>query len=507
MSRRSFAYLTAGSLALPFAATSLDAQTNSSATFVEEAPRYSANQLDNLVGPIALYPDALLAQVLVAATFPDQVEDAARYVRANGTNGIDDQSWDVSVKAVAHYASALNTLADKLDWTTTLGTAYANQSSDVMASVQRMRALAAQHGNLVSNTQQQVIQQGPNYVITPAQPRVIYVPVYDPIVVYSRPIFGVGFSSRYWSYGLGFPIGGWLSYDLDWGMRRVYYNGWDAAYYEFGGGWRARSRPFISITNVYVSPRYRTVYVNRDVWRRPINYGNVDRFGGYHRDTYFAGRRDGYRDGYRDGRDNDGGRVGRDNDGRDRDDRSSPRTAQPRADGGRDERTVVTPDGYRRVAGTRDETPRDRRSEPSVSANAVSIAPEYVRNEASRTAERRSDERVDGSDRPERRDRGDQPRIAMPQTPPIVTPPPQELPRATPRQAYPSDMPRRTSNPRDEARQAPPRETQPRQAAPRAAQPRESQPRESQPRVSAPRSGGGESRQASPRSANPRGGR
>lgn len=506
MSRRSLAYLTAAALVLPVGVSSLSAQTNSSAMLVEEAPRYSANQIDNLVGPIALYPDALLAQVLVAATFPDQVEDAARYVRANGTNGIDDQSWDVSVKAVAHYASALNALADKLDWTTTLGTAYANQSSDVMASVQRMRALAAQQGNLVTNTQQQVIQQGPNYVITPAQPRVIYVPVYDPVVVYTRPIFGVGFSSRYWSYGVGFPIGGWLSYDLDWGMRRVYYNGWDAAYYEFGGGWRARSRPFISITNVYVSPRYRNVYVNRDVWRRPINYVNVDRFGGYHRDTYFAGRRDGYRDGYRDGRDNDrdnnrdGGRVG----GRDRDE---VRTAQPRDNGGRDDRAVVTPDGYRRVAGSREDTPRDRRSEPSVSSNAVSVAPEYVRSGEPRTAERRSEERTDGSDRPERRERGDQPRIAMPQTPQIVAPPPAELPRATPRQAYPQDMPRRTSNPRDEVRQAPPREATPRAAQPRVSAPRESQPRESQPRVSAPRSGGGESRQASPRSANPRGGR
>ena len=155
--------------------------------YSDEFERFSANQLDNLVGPIALYPDALLAQVLVASTFPDQVEDAARYVRANGTAGIDDQSWDVSVKAVAHYASALNMMDDKSDWTATLGRAYASQSSDVMAAVQRMRAMAAQQGNLVTTSQQQVITQGTQYVIVPAQPRVIYVPVYDPVVVYTRP--------------------------------------------------------------------------------------------------------------------------------------------------------------------------------------------------------------------------------------------------------------------------------------------------------------------------------
>ncbi|WP_411282512.1 DUF3300 domain-containing protein, partial [Gemmatimonas sp.] len=119
----------------------------------EDVTRYSENELDNLVGPIALYPDALLAQVLVAATFPDQVDDAARWVRAYGTGGIDEQSWDVSVKSVAHYPSALNMMADKGDWTATLGRAYAYQSSDVMAAVQRMRRLADTQGNLVSTPQ------------------------------------------------------------------------------------------------------------------------------------------------------------------------------------------------------------------------------------------------------------------------------------------------------------------------------------------------------------------
>ncbi len=319
-----------------------------------EVARFSESQLDNLVGPIALYPDALLAQVLVAATFPDQVDDAARWVREHGTAGIDEQSWDVSVKSVAHYQSALNMMTDKGDWTATLGRAYAYQSSDVMAAVQRMRRLADTQGNLQSTPQQQVVRESDNYVIVPAQPRVIYVPVYDPVIVYTRPIFGLGFSSRLWSFGVGFPIGGWLNYDLDWGRRTVYYNGWDNAYVAYGGGWRARSRPYIQVTNIYVSPRYRTVYVNRDVAYRTVNYRNVDRYAGYHRDVSFASRRDGYRDGnpdsYRDGGGNrryDGRTDGRERDVAARGDVG--RVAQPRSTSG-----SASPDGYRSAVPQRD---------------------------------------------------------------------------------------------------------------------------------------------------------
>jgi hypothetical protein len=340
MSRISFVPLLALSLVAVSPLASLTAQVVAAPrNDVLDVERFADNQLDNLVGSIALYPDALLAQVLVAATFPDQVEDAARWVREHGTAGIDEQPWDVSVKSVAHYQSALNMMADKGDWTATLGRAYAYHSSDVMAAVQRMRRLADTQGNLVSNAQQQVVRESNSYVIVPAQPRVIYVPVYDPVFVYTRPIFNVGFSSRYWSFGVGFPIGGWLNYDLDWGRRAVYYNGWDDVYVGYGGGWRARSRPFIQVTNIYVSPRYRDVYVNRNVAYRTVNYRNVDRHAGYHRDVRFDSRRDGNRDGYR-----DGNRDGRDN-GRGRDvidDNTVGRSAQPRSQGG-----SASLDGYR----------------------------------------------------------------------------------------------------------------------------------------------------------------
>ena len=285
---------------------------------------FTEKQLDNLVAPIALYPDPLLAQVLVAATFPDQIEEAAQWVRANGTANIDEQPWDVSVKAVSHYPSALNMMADKIDWTATLGQAYAYQSTDVMIAVQRMRALAASHGNLVSTDQQQVVYENNHYVIAPSQPRVIYVPVYDPIVVYSRPIFHLGMRTRYWSFGIGFPIGVWLNYDCDWGRRAVFYHGWHHNYVH--GGWRARSRPFIQVTNIYVNNRYTNVYVNRDVKYRKVDYRRVDRYARVHRDSRFEGRR-----GF------DGGG------------RNVTRTAQARDR----ERALTPPEGYRSPTNSR----------------------------------------------------------------------------------------------------------------------------------------------------------
>lgn len=429
--------------------------------------RFSANQIDNLVGPVALYPDALLAQVLVASTFPDQVEDAARYVRAYGTDGIDDQPWDISVRAVAHYPSALNTMADKADWMAALGTAYANQSSDVMASVQRMRTLAAQQGNLVSDDHQQVLVEDNNYVIAPAQARVIYVPVYDPVVIYTRPVFGLGLSSRFWSFGVGFPIGGWLSYDLDWGRRNVYYNGWNTSYIAYGGGWRMRSRPFIQITNVYVNPRYSNVYVNRNIGRRQIDYRNVDRYVGYHRDTRFDNRRNDPRDQRgRDGRDgarnDNGGNTIR---------TAQPRTSQPRA----------TPDGYRN-------SPRPE----SRDVNRGAQQPD-ARGTNGNGADNRNGNR-NGGDRAAPPTRNSpRPQVMAPQTrraepqqrasermiPEVrrASPPPQAQPGNQSRQAQPQ-------------RQSESRQAQPRQAQPRQSSPREGQSREARGRVSPARETG-----------------
>lgn len=232
---------------------------------------FSAAELDNLVAPVALYPDALLAQILLAATYPEQVAVAADFVRARGTRGVDDEAWDISVKAVAHYPPVLNMLARDEDWSLALGQAYASQSSDVMDAVQRLREMAREQGNLVSTEEQQVtVERGGRIVIVPANPRVIYVPWYEPSVVYFRPIFRVGFRTQFFSFGAGFPIGDWLVYDCDWYGRRVYYDGWR------GGGWRTRARPWITITNIYVQPRYHTIRYG-NVYNQVINFVNLDR--------------------------------------------------------------------------------------------------------------------------------------------------------------------------------------------------------------------------------------
>ncbi|HYK90662.1 MAG TPA: DUF3300 domain-containing protein [Acidobacteriota bacterium] len=242
---------------------------------------YSPQQLDNLVAPIALYPDPLLAQVLPASTFPDQIDEAARYARANGSYGVDDQYWDVSVKAVAHYPSVLFMMSDKLDWTTALGQAYVYQSTDVMMAVQRLRGMAHSQGNLISTPQQEVIVQGGYITIVPAQPRYVFVPVYDPAVVYVRRASFGGVFGGVISFGAGFVIGAWLNRDCDWRDHRVFYHGWH------GAGWIGRSRPVVQITNVYVNNRYTNININRTVINRNVNYVGINRYNTVHRDVTF----------------------------------------------------------------------------------------------------------------------------------------------------------------------------------------------------------------------------
>ncbi len=242
---------------------------------------FSPEQLDNLLAPIALYPDPLLSQVLVAATFPDQIDEASRFVRGNNDPGyIDEEPWDVSVKAVAHYPTVLFNMADKLDWTTALGQAYVSQSTDVMASVQRLRVEARSAGNLVTTPQQEVREDDGYVEIWPAQPQYIYVPVYDPALIYYRqPGYYMGLS-----FGRGFFIGAWLNNDFDWGSHRVYYHGWDDHY---GRGWMVRSRSFVHINNVYVNVNYRNVMGNRTVVNREVNYNTLDRYHSVHRDVHY----------------------------------------------------------------------------------------------------------------------------------------------------------------------------------------------------------------------------
>src|SRR5579864_1698905 len=150
----------------------------------------SAEELHQLVAPIALYPDALVAQVLGAATFPDQVAFAAGWLQQNSSltgktlmQAVDAQSWDPSVKALTQFPSVLANLATNLSWTSALGEAYHTQAADVMSAVQFLRAKALAAGNLKTGSQIVVSQpSSQTIVIQPANPQVVYVPMYNSTV-------------------------------------------------------------------------------------------------------------------------------------------------------------------------------------------------------------------------------------------------------------------------------------------------------------------------------------
>jgi hypothetical protein len=242
---------------------------------------FTPEQLDNLLAPIALYPDPLLAQVLLAATFPDQIDEAARSLRAYSHYDIDDGDWDVSVKAVAHYPAVLSMMADKIDWTTSIGQAYVNQSSDVMDAIQRLRRQARSFGNLVTTPQQEIVETDGFLYIYPANAQFIYVPAYDPaIVFFRRPAFVWG---PLITFGIGFGIGAWLNHDCDWHHRRIFYHGWTG-----GPVWVVRSRPFVHPTRIYVDHRFDNIVINRRVIDRHVNYGALDRYRSIHRDRDFS---------------------------------------------------------------------------------------------------------------------------------------------------------------------------------------------------------------------------
>ena len=204
-------------------------------------------QLQQLVAPIALYPDSLVAQILAASTFPEQVVEAERWLQEHSdlqgaalAQAVDQQPWDPSVKAVAAFPSVLGNMDKNLSWTSSLGDAYYNQQQDVMNAVQVMRQQAQAAGNLQTTPQQTVETQGSTIVIQPASPDVVYVPAYDPWLIYGFPIVawpgwypypGIWFGGPYLSWGVGFGIGffagfgwGWGHWGFDWYHRYPIYN-------------------------------------------------------------------------------------------------------------------------------------------------------------------------------------------------------------------------------------------------------------------------------------------
>ena len=228
---------------------------------VQETP----DQLQQLVAPIALYPDALVAQILAASTYPTEIVEADRWVQQHSdlkgeqlAQAVDQQSWDPSIKAITQFPSVLASMDKNLSWASSLGDAYVNQQQAVLDAVQTMRKRAQQAGNLKSTPQENVTTQGQTVVIQPANPEVVYVPEYDPWTIYGPPL--VAYPGWFWypglyavgpgiSFGVGWGIGffggfgwGWHHWDADWGHRRVDFD---------HHGYISHSRTFIDRNHFY----------------------------------------------------------------------------------------------------------------------------------------------------------------------------------------------------------------------------------------------------------------
>jgi hypothetical protein len=234
-------------LFVPIGTTVVLAQEAAAPAEQQPAPPQStltAQQLDNLVAPLALYPDPVLSQVLVASTYPLEVVEANQWLQQNrsltGTALMDaakQQNWDASVQALVAFPDVLARLNQDVRWTTDLGNAFLGQQKEVMAAVQRLRARAVANGKLRTTPQEKVTDLTENgqtaISIQPADPQTVYVPTYDPTYVWGAPAYGYYPPLYYPTYGFGFgfgiPIGGFFFGWPGWG-------GWGWGFNWFGGG-------------------------------------------------------------------------------------------------------------------------------------------------------------------------------------------------------------------------------------------------------------------------------
>ena len=240
----------------PGAATSMAYQSTESPQAGATASSYpgqgvpaTADELQSLVAPIALYPDALVAQILSASTFPDQVAIASYWLQQNKAltgnalmTAVDKQTWDPSVKALTQFPSVLDNMAKNLSWTSQLGEAYHNQQAEVTTAIQTLRAKAKAAGNLKSGAQITVVQQSPQtIVIQPTNPQVVYVPQYNPAVIYGTPYVVPNYSTAdvvaagVLSFGVGMAVGAMMS--DGWGYSSWNYNWYGGAAYYHGGAY------------------------------------------------------------------------------------------------------------------------------------------------------------------------------------------------------------------------------------------------------------------------------
>ena len=181
----------------------------------EEQPyRFSKEELTQMLAPIALYPDSLIAQILMASTYPLEVVEAERFMRQNSNlkgneldNALLEKTWDPSVKSLCHFTDVLFAMSDKLDQTRKLGDAFLSQEGDVMDTIQELRRKAEDLGNLKSDKEQKVLVEREIIRIEPADPEVVYVPIYNPLYVYG-PWWYPAYPPYYWYYPPAYPVTG-----------------------------------------------------------------------------------------------------------------------------------------------------------------------------------------------------------------------------------------------------------------------------------------------------------
>ncbi|MFZ0944698.1 MAG: DUF3300 domain-containing protein [Syntrophobacteraceae bacterium] len=235
---------------------------------------YKPEELNQMLAPIALYPDSLLANVLVAATFPLEVVSADRWVKQNNdlkedqlNAALDEMKWDLSVKALVPFPEVLAMMSEKLEWTQTLGEAFLAQQSDVMDTVQKLRAKAQAEGNLKTTQEQKVEVKGQAIVIEPASPTVVYVPTYNPAVVYGAWPYPAYPPYPYYPYG-GVVAAGAIGFAAGVAVGAAWNNGWGR--WNWGGGsMNVNVNRNVNINNARVS-HYQT-----GKWNQSARNGSV----------------------------------------------------------------------------------------------------------------------------------------------------------------------------------------------------------------------------------------
>jgi Protein of unknown function (DUF3300) len=264
------------------------------------------DQLDQLLAPVALYPDALLAQITTASTSPQQILDVNNWLQAHAdlqgaalTDAAQQQGFDPAFIALVTFPQVLDMMAQNIDDYAAIGQAFMADQAAVAAAVQRLRARAYAAGSLRTNPQQTVVVQQPAgqpiYVIQPANPQVVYVPQYNPTVVYVAPSSSAVATAALVSFGVGITIGalmatsqpwGWGGWGWNWGSRRAYYNhtvwvGWRNPYRPPQVWYRPRPVPYTTRPGyggnwAYRPPNYRPPYnaAYRPGGRPPYGPGN-----------------------------------------------------------------------------------------------------------------------------------------------------------------------------------------------------------------------------------------